>query len=89
MTAYAAAILPARKGLAKRRALEGLAMLLIGDGALALAEPRGHAELWRDGPRPWRALVEPFARRPGLTFALGAAGVAAGLWLASRAHRAS
>jgi hypothetical protein len=37
--------------LTRRRALESAAMLMICDGALAVADPRGHAELWREGPR--------------------------------------
>jgi len=72
MPADTAEITLGAEALLKRRALEGLAMLLVGDGALALADPQGHAELWRDGPRYWRAMVEPFARRPALTRALGA-----------------
>jgi len=78
---------PSDEALLKRRGMEIVAMALVGDGALSLADPRGHAELWRRGPALWRSMIEPFARRPGLTRALGAAMVVAGLWLARRTHR--
>jgi hypothetical protein len=62
---------------------EALAMLMIGDGVLAIAQPRRHAQLWNIGPEPWRNLCSYFERRPGLTMAAGAASVVLGLWLAS------
>ena len=31
---------------------EMLAMLMIGDGALALTQPRRHMQLWNTGPEP-------------------------------------
>lgn len=70
--------------LAGRRALELLGMCMIGDGLLALIEPRRHVELWRTDVRPIRAMVEPFADRPQLTRWAGAAGMLLGFWLASR-----
>lgn len=73
--------------LAGKRTAELLALGMIGDGVLALLRPRGHVGLWREGPRAWEALIEPFARRPMLTRAAGIAGIAAGLWLASRSER--
>lgn len=66
------------------RAAECLAMLMIGDGVLALVEPRRHLRLWEDGPSWWRGLVEPFVRRPNLTRCLGAGEIALGIWLAAR-----
>lgn len=66
------------------RLVESLAMMMIGDGVLAVLEPRRHVALWVSGPPLWRALVEPFADRPGLTRCLGAAEVVLGVWLASR-----
>ena len=62
---------------------EMLAILMIGDGALALAQPRRHTQLWNAGPEPWRNLVSFFEKRPALTMATGAASIALGLWLAS------
>lgn len=66
---------------------EMAAMLMIGDGALALTQPRRHMQLWNAGPEPWRALCSFFEERPGLTMALGAASIAAGFWIASQLHR--
>lgn len=66
-----------------KRLLETAAMLMIGDSVLALVEPRRHVDLWAEGPRPWERMVEPFARHPNMTRALGAVGLGVGLWLAS------
>jgi hypothetical protein len=62
---------------------EMLAILMIGDGALALLQPRRHVQLWNAGPEPWRNLVSFFEERPVLTRATGAASIALGLWLAN------
>lgn len=70
------------------RTLEATAMLMIGDGLLACASPRGHARLWLKGPRPWRRMILPFVRRPTLTTGIGAAELAAGLVLARYAQKA-
>jgi len=72
------------KRLLQARALELLALSMIGDGALALLQPERHMRLWRAGPRPWRELVEFFHERPGLTRVVGVGAIAAGLWLAGR-----
>ncbi|HEX5767871.1 MAG TPA: hypothetical protein VFX94_06515 [Burkholderiales bacterium] len=73
--------------LAKRRALEVIGMALAGDGVLSIVDPVGHTALWAQGPRFWRALVEPFARRPRLTGAVGLGLVVAGVWIAGGAYR--
>jgi hypothetical protein len=62
---------------------EMLAIVMIGDGALALTQPRRHTQLWNTGPEPWRNLVSFFEQRPALTMATGAASIALGLWLAN------
>jgi hypothetical protein len=64
------------------RVKECLAMMMIGDGVLAVVEPRHHLALWESGPPWWRAVVEPFSARPSLTRCLGAGEVALGVWLA-------
>ena len=66
------------------RLKECVAMMMIGDGVLAVVEPRRHASLWLNGPPWWRAMVEPFADRPNLTRCLGIGGVALGVWIATR-----
>lgn len=65
-----------------QRLTETLAMLMIGDGVLAVIEPRHHLRLWLDGPPWWRGMVEPFLERPHLARGLGVAEVALGVWLA-------
>jgi hypothetical protein len=63
---------------------ETAAMLMVGDGILAVLEPRRHVKLWMDGPKPWRATMKPFVTRPGMTRVLGALELGLGVWLASR-----
>ena len=61
---------------------ELLAIAMVGDGVLALTQPRRHMQLWNTGPEPWRNLCTYLERRPALTRAVGAASVVLGLWLA-------
>jgi len=75
--------------LPSRRTLEALGMMMIGDGVLALIEPRRHAALWRMGPAPMRRTVAWFERRPALTAGLGAAEIVIGIWLATRQSKAA
>ena len=72
------------KTLVQKRVLESLAMLTIGDGLLAVLQPRRHVLLWESGPRVWRNSIRPFIRNPGLTRLLGVVGLGLGLWLANR-----
>jgi hypothetical protein len=66
---------------------EMIAILMIGEGALALTQPSRHVGLWNAGPQPWRAFCTFFEARPTLTMALGAASIALGFWLASGLRR--
>ena len=70
--------------LATKMSLELLAISMIGDGMLALTQPRRHMRLWNAGPEPWRRLCTYFEERPAQTMLVGAAFVGLGLWLASR-----
>ncbi len=57
------------------------AMILIGDGVMAVIHPSGDAEAWNKGPRPWCRLMHFLAARPTLTRAIGATQIVAGvLW---------
>jgi len=58
------------------------AMVLIGDGIMALVHPRHDAEAWKIGPRRWRKLMRTMQDSPVLTRAIGAAQVAGGVWWA-------
>jgi hypothetical protein len=73
---------PARNDLIRRRAIECVAITMIGDGVLGFVEPVRHVQLWMRGPRLWREMLRPFAEHPQLTRWAGAAGVAFGIWLA-------
>lgn len=65
-----------------QRAKECVAMLMIGDGMLAMIEPERHCLVWRAGPRFWQAMLDPFIEHPNVTRAVGAAELALGCWLA-------
>jgi len=57
------------------------AMVLIGDGVMALVQPRRDARAWKKGPKLWRGSMQWLAKRPALTRAIGAAQIAGGvLW---------
>ncbi|HWE93948.1 MAG TPA: hypothetical protein VG269_08300 [Tepidisphaeraceae bacterium] len=66
----------------RKRILETAAMTIIGDSLLCVLSPRRHLTLWLSGPRWWRRAWEPFVEHAGLTRALGAFGLAFGVWLA-------
>ena len=70
-----------------RRAMELGAMVLVGDGVLALVAPRRHSLLWAGGPEWARRLMRASAQRPAVVRALAAAEVGVGLWLALRQYR--
>lgn len=66
------------------------AMVLIGDGVMALVHPSKDAHAWKKGPRVWRQLMQALADRPGLTMAIGATQVALGVaWALQQGHRDS
>ena len=55
------------------------AMILIGDGVMALVHPSKDAEAWSKGPRLWRSLMQTLAKNPTLTRGIGVAQIAAGV----------
>ena len=59
-----------------------VAMVLIGDGVMALVHPSRDAHAWKKGPKVWRELMHALAERPGLTRVIGAAQVVGGVWWA-------
>jgi uncharacterized protein YjeT (DUF2065 family) len=68
-----------------KRAKHFMAMVLIGDGIMALVNPRNDARAWKKGPKVWRRLMQELSKRPGLTRAIGAAQVVGGvLWALSQ-----
>jgi hypothetical protein len=58
------------------------AMVLIGDGVMAMIHPQRDAAAWKTGPVPWRGLMHELSKRPVLTRAIGAAQIAGGIWWA-------
>lgn len=72
--------------MAERRLLELLAILMVGDGLLALLYPRRHLRLWRFGPRVYEEMVDWQIARPTITRLIGAGVLGAGLLLAERQY---
>ena len=65
------------------------AMVLVGDGLLALVAPKRDARAWRMGPEPFRTMMSVLAARPNLTRWVGAAQIAVGVWMVMREERPS
>ncbi len=75
------------QGTWTRRLLETVAIVIIGDGIIALVSPREHSLLWEVGPEGVRKIARFFADNSTLMRTLGAGQVAFGLWLALRQYR--
>jgi hypothetical protein len=57
------------------------AMMLIGDGVLAMLRPHRDAMTWSLGPEAWKALMRYLSDHPDTLRAIGAAEVALGFAL--------
>ena len=66
----------------RKRLLETLAMLTIGDGVLGIVNPEGHVRLWKIGPSSFQKILEPFLEHQNMTRLAGAFEVGFGIWLA-------
>jgi len=64
------------------RAKHFAAMILIGDGVMALVHPENDAKAWKKGPKIWRDLMHGLSKRPVLTRAIGVAQILGGVWWA-------
>ncbi len=64
------------------------ALVLIGDGILALVTPQREAKAWKLGPEPWRSAMGFLADHPKLTRMVGAAQIAVGIWWVSQREKA-
>ncbi len=69
-----------------RRLKETIALITIGDGALALIAPKEHSLLWEVGPEGIRKTTRFFADNPNYMRLLGANQIAFGVWLAFRQY---
>jgi len=54
-------------------------MALIGDGVMAVINPRRDAHAWRVGPKPWKNLMHKLHEHPDLTRAIGLVQIAVGI----------
>jgi len=70
-----------------RRIKETLAILVIGDGVIALVWPSEHSLLWEVGPEGARKVARFFAENPNYLRLIGAAQIAFGLLYALRQYR--
>jgi hypothetical protein len=64
------------------RAKHFAAMVMIGDGVMAMIDPERDAKAWKKGPKVWRDFMHSLSKRPNLTRAIGMAQVAGGIWWA-------
>jgi len=62
-----------------KRAKHFAAMVLIGDGVMAIVNPRNDARAWKTGPKLWHSLMGKLSERPGLTRVIGVAQVIGGI----------
>ena len=60
---------------------ELLAMVLIGDGALNLIQPRRHSAIWSCGPRIYKKAARNLEQHPAATRGLGVALLALGIFV--------
>ncbi len=58
------------------------AMVLIGDGVMAVVKPKHDASAWAKGPRTWKKLMRELHRRPNLTRLIGAVQIAGAVYWA-------
>ena len=65
------------------------AMVLIGDGVMAIVRPERSCEAWAVGPRWWKRSMRFFRNCPTLTRIIAAAQIAGGIyWALSQEDRA-
>lgn len=70
----------------KRRLVETIAILTIGDGVIEGIAPKQHLLLWRMGPEAARKVSRYFSDNPNHLRLIGASQVGFGIWLALRQH---
>jgi len=68
--------------LESRRWKHFAAMVLIGDGVMAILRPEADALAWKHGPKPWKDLMGSLQERPALTRTIGALQIVGGIWWA-------
>lgn len=68
----------------RRRTVEAIGILLIGDGVIGAVIPARHSRRWVGGPDWWRRAMQLFIDYPTLTRTLALGELVLGLWLAIR-----
>jgi len=63
------------------------AMVLIGDGVMAVINPQHDAESWKHGPRLWQEAMQKMRKHPTLTRIVGLGQIVAGVSIALHEHR--
>jgi hypothetical protein len=77
-----AALLKSMIFLSPTRAKHFAAMVMIGDGVMALIDPERDAKAWKKGPKMWRNVMHELSKRPVLTRVIGVAQIAGGIYWA-------
>ena len=70
--------------MVEKQIKEMAAIVMIGDGVVALLTPERHCRLWKFGPRRYREVIAWFEERPHVTRLFSAAEIGLGVWLALR-----
>jgi hypothetical protein len=65
------------------------AMVLVGDGVMALVRPKRDAMAWSTGPIPWRMVMRYLNERPMLTRLIGIVQIAGGVCWALSSEKLS
>jgi len=73
-----------KANLTTRQLIEGFALFLVDDGAMALLRPRRHSLLWDCGPKSLREFTEMLTNHQLLAREIYPAEIAIGLFLASK-----
>lgn len=73
----------------RRRTLEVIGDLIVGDGVATVLAPQAHMRLWQTALRwrVWQRGVAWFAERPGVSRVVGGTQIVFGGWLLVRASR--
>jgi uncharacterized protein YjeT (DUF2065 family) len=65
------------------------AMVLIGDGVMAVINPRADAHAWKHGPIAWQKAMKELRKHPTLTRIIGLGQIAAGISIALAEDRSA
>lgn len=75
------------KEFMKRRAIDLLNIIALGDGAATVLAPRPQALAWSGGQKALSRTMQFIARRPAAARCIGLGAIAFGIWLLQRADQ--